>query len=231
MLSCWPGIEMSSWWEKLLMPLLNFVVFTLFPAPLSFKRADPSLGVAHGACILVRGNIYRQIDGHRLVRSEMFEDTRLALAWRSAGQCSHCLDGQDVVRVRMYRSFSGIWNGFLKNFRPAFRSPVGFWLFMLLHATVFLAPFAVLAAGLMVGSAPVAIITAAASVLAMRFALAFRFGHPLWSAALHPLGEALLIACGLRSWWMCRSGAGVEWKGRRYMTAESNVERTGDERS
>lgn len=231
MLSCWPRIKMSGWWEKLLMPLLNFVVFTLFPAPLSFKRADPSLGLAHGACILVRGDIYQQIGGHRLVRSEMFEDTRLAQAWRASGHRSECLDGQDVVRVRMYRSFRGIWNGFLKNFRPAFRSAFSFWLFMLLHAMVFLAPFVALVAGLMGVNVPVALYIAAVSVLAMRFALAFRFGHPFWSAALHPLGEALLIACGLRSWWMCRSGAGVEWKGRRYMTAGSNAERTGDERS
>jgi chlorobactene glucosyltransferase len=195
------------------------------------KRADPSLGVAHGACILVRGDVYREIDGHRLVRKEMFEDTRLAQAWRASGHRSECLDGQDVVRVRMYQSFRGIWTGFLKNFRPAFRSAASFWLFMLLHTAVFFAPFVVLAVGLMGGNVPVAIITAAASVLAMRFALALRFGHPLWSAVLHPLGEAVLIACGLRSWWMCRSGAGVEWKGRRYMTAESNTERTGDERS
>jgi hypothetical protein len=33
---------------------------------------------------------------------------------------------------------------------------------------------------------------------------------------LHPVGEAILVALGLSSWWRCKSGRGVEWKGRRY---------------
>jgi len=33
---------------------------------------------------------------------------------------------------------------------------------------------------------------------------------------LHPLAEAFLILLALSSWWRCRAGKGVEWKGRRY---------------
>ncbi len=52
-ISAWPGLTMIGFWEQTLLPLLNFVVFTLFPAPLSLARDDVSLGLAHGACILV----------------------------------------------------------------------------------------------------------------------------------------------------------------------------------
>ncbi len=62
-------------------------------------------------------------------------------------------------------------------------------------------------------------------VLAARVALALRFGHPWWSAALHPLGEVVLVALGLASWLRCKSGRGVEWKGRRYRAgAEAGVD-------
>ena len=107
------------------------------------------------------------------------------------------------------------WCGFQKNFFPAFRRERGFWAFVALHALVFLLPFAL---------APLAYSTpwarpfaaTAACVLLMRAALAARFGHAWWSVALHPLGEAVLLALGLTSWLRCRTGRGVVWKGRRY---------------
>ncbi len=205
LLSCWPRLELQSFWEKLLMPVLNFVVFSLYPAPLAlWRRADPSLGLAHGALILVSRDAYSRVGGHAAVRDELFEDTMLARRWRQAGEVSLCLDGQDVVRTRMYQGLSQIWSGFQKNFRPAFHSATRFWLFLALHTVVFLGPFLALHA------------PAAACVLAMRLLLALRFRHPLWSCLLHPVAEIFLVAIGLSSWWRASHG-GVEWKGRRYV--------------
>lgn len=201
-LSCWPGLEMNSFWEKLLMPLLNFVVFSLYPAPLALIRRDASLGLAHGACILVSRSAYRAVGGHAAVAAEVFEDTRLARLWRERGERSVCLDGQDVVRVRMYSGFAEIWSGFQKNFRGAFRSAVAFWAFVAVHAALFLAPFLLWH--------PAALI-----VIAARIMMALRFRHPVWSAILHPVGECVLLALAISSWRAWR-GRGVTWKGRRY---------------
>jgi glycosyltransferase involved in cell wall biosynthesis len=120
-LSCWPGLILDSFWERALMPLLNFVVFTLFPAPFSLIRNDPSLGLAHGACILIKSDEYRASGGHQLVYNEIFEDTCLARVWRQSGRQGVCLDGQDLAEVRMYDSLDGIFRGFQKNFYPAFK--------------------------------------------------------------------------------------------------------------
>lgn len=219
LLSCWPRLLTRGFWEGALMPLLNFVVFTLYPAPLALRRDDSSLGLAHGSCLLARRDTYEAVGGHGAVRGELFEDVRLAQAWRARGQRGLCLDGRKVVEVRMYRSLPEIWAGFRKNFFPAFRTPRTFWAFVALHLFVFLLPFALAPlAPWQTGAWPFA--TAAGCVLAARAALALRFGHPWWSAALHPLGEALLVALGLASWLRCRSGRGVEWKGRRYHVNE-----------
>jgi chlorobactene glucosyltransferase len=219
-LSAWPRLEMEGFWEKILLPMLNFVVFTLFPAPLSLTRDDRSLGLAHGACVMVERAGYEAVGGHTAVRDEIFEDRRLAQLWRARGLAGLCLDGQRVASVRMYRSLSEVWGGFQKNFFPAFRRESSFWLFLALHFLVFLAPFLLLipAAAGAVGAMPV--LLASASVLMMRSLLAARFRHPLWSALLHPLAEAILIALGLSSWWRCKTGRGVTWKGRRYHTSE-----------
>lgn len=216
LLSCWPRLEMRGFWEGVLMPLLNFVVFTLYPAPLAARRRlDASLGLAHGSCMLARGDTYKLVGGHAAVRDQLFEDVRLAQVWRERGQESLCLDGRSVVTVRMYRSLAEIWRGFQKNFFPAFRRERSFWLFVALHAFVFLLPF-VLASYALVASWAWPLAAAAACVVLMRAALASRFGHPWWSVVLHPAGEAVLIALGLASWLRCRTGRGVEWKGRRY---------------
>lgn len=202
LLSCWPGFGMHGFWESVLMPMLNFVVFTLFPAPLAAARGDASLGLAHGACILARRDVYTRLGGHAMVRAEIFEDTRLAREWRAKGERSACLDGQDAVHVRMYSGFTTIWRGFEKNFYPAFQRKRNFWLFLALHWGVFLLPFLL------------SDYVTMALVLGMRAMLAARFRHPWWSVVLHPAGELVLIALGFSSWWKCRSGQGMVWKRR-----------------
>jgi hypothetical protein len=176
------GAFPRGFWEKALMPMLNFVVFTLFPAPLSLKRQDASLGLAHGACILARRDEYKKIGGHEAVRGEIFEDTSLARIWRARGERGICLDGQDIVHVRMYDSLRGIWNGFQKNFFPAFRH-IAQLLALLASSSWFcffaVSPFCWAGHSRDAWSLPVGL--AAVSVLLMRTALSLRFGYPLWS--------------------------------------------------
>lgn len=213
-LSCWPGLELVSFWERMLMPMLNFVVFATFPTPLSMRLGSPSLGLAHGACLMFERAAYEAIGGHAAVRDQIFEDTRLAQLWRERGESGLCLDGQDVVRVRMYSSFAEIWQGFQKNFFPAFKHELSFWFFVAFHAVIFLTPFVWLLV-----SPSLAIGLVVLAVLLIRLLLAWRFRQPLWAALLHPLAEAILLALGLSSWRRCKSGQGVAWKGREYHKA------------
>ncbi|MCC6489049.1 MAG: glycosyltransferase [Candidatus Hydrogenedentes bacterium] len=216
LLSCWPGFVMSGFAERLLMPMLNFLVFSIFPAPLSLQRWDASLGLAHGACLFVERGAYARVGGHEAVRNEIFEDTRIARVWRQRGERGICLDGQDAVRVRMYGSFTEIWRGFRKNFFPAFHHAYVFWLFLAFHAVVFLLPFAALLLLMIDFQIALPWAAAAATVLAARLILAWRFRQPLWPALLHPIAEVALLSLGVASWWRCATGRGVDWKGRQY---------------
>jgi chlorobactene glucosyltransferase len=208
--SCWPGLEMRSFWEKLLMPLLNFFVFSTYPAPISFKHDMPSLGIAHGACIMMNRDVYHKIGGHSRVSNQIFEDTQLARLWREEKERSLCFDGQNIVKVRMYETLGEIWLGFQKNFYPGFKSSLSFWLFIIMHASLFLIPFLLFYISQY-------LLFMAFSVWLMRILLALRFKHPVWSALLHPLSESLLLALAISSWWQCISGKGVLWKGRSYL--------------
>jgi glycosyltransferase involved in cell wall biosynthesis len=217
LLSCWPGLRMFTFAERALMPMLNFVVFSLFPGALSVLkgdgfRRDPKLGLAHGACLLFHRRSYEEFGGHGVVKDQIFEDTRLAQLWRQGGRAGACLDGQGVVGLRMYNSLGEIWRGFQKNFYPAFRRDASFWAFIALHALVFFYPFVAVLL-----SRSRAAVAAVAAVVAVRALLALRFGHPWASVVLHPVGEAVLLALGLSSWLRCKTGRGVEWKGREYL--------------
>jgi glycosyltransferase involved in cell wall biosynthesis len=218
-LSCWPGLRLVGFWEKTLMPLLNFVVFSLYPGalavlPLSGLRRDPKLGLAHGACLFIHRRSYEEFGGHGVVRDQIFEDTRLAQLWRAGGRGGLCLDGQGVVSLRMYSSFAEIWRGFQKNFYPAFKHELSFWLFVAVHGAVHLAPFLLLPF-----YRPLPIKLSVVTVIATRGILNYRFNHPWRSVILHPLGETILVLLGLSSWLRCRIGKGVEWKGRQYRKA------------
>lgn len=215
LLSAWPHLVTGSFWERVLMPLLNLVVFSLFPAAFSDNR-DARLALAHGACILAHRPTYLQVGGHEAVRAEIFEDVRLAERWRQRQQRGLCLDGGDVVRVRMYEGFGDIWRGFQKNFYPAFRRQSSFWMFLLLHFTLWLLPFLLLPLAVLAMLPPALLLVSVGNILAARLLLAWRFRQPYWAMLLHPLAEAVLLALGISSWWRCQSGAGVVWKGRAY---------------
>jgi glycosyltransferase involved in cell wall biosynthesis len=215
-LSCWPGLALHGFWERLGMPMLNFCVFTLFPAPLSLRDNAAHLGLAHGACIAAEREAYNRVGGHGAVRGEIFEDTCLARHWRASGERGVCLDGTGVARVRMYDSLAGIWAGFRKNFYPAFRRDASFWMFLAFHLACYLLPWPLLALAVLIGANPWPWVALALAGPATRLVMALRFGYPFWSCLLHPVTVTLFLALGLASRQRCRSGAGVEWKGRRY---------------
>jgi len=215
-LSPWPAFLVNTFWEKALLPMLSFVAFSLFPVRVSLEYQHASLGLAHGACILAHRETYRNVDGHQAVRGEICEDVCLARVWRARGHRGLCLDGQDVVAVRMYRSLREIWLGFQKNSYPAFRHWWSFWLFMAFHVWCFVLPF--IFAPVVVTGRMTALpaLLAVACILILRALLAIRFRVPLWSALAHPLAELMFVGVGVSSWWHWTRGKGVTWKGRAY---------------
>jgi cellulose synthase/poly-beta-1,6-N-acetylglucosamine synthase-like glycosyltransferase len=215
-LSCWPKIETQSLSEKLLMPFLNFVVFSLYPGMLSLItcpqfECNPKLGLAHGACMLFARDSYVSFGGHEKVKDQIFEDTRIAQLWRASKRKGICLDGQQIVSLRMYSSFNEIWRGFQKNFFPAFAKERNYWVFMLWHFTGYLLPFLII-----IVYPTSLLIYIILTVLLTRLTLLYRFKQSLLSILFHPVGELILILLGLSSWWRCKQGKGVVWKGREY---------------
>lgn len=188
----------------------------------NFDRiCDPSLpdAAANGQFILIRRDAYEKSGGHQAISSLVLEDVALARRVKQAGFRIYFASGQGIVRTRMYRSFSALFEGWTKNlyalmggtpssvFREiALTFP---WIFLaLLLCGIFVHDHA---ANLLFALAAIALILRhlwyARELKANRYQRRFIIYYSLAA----PLYAALVIASG----WKHFRGK-VAWKGREY---------------
>ncbi len=117
LLSYSPEQEMATWWERAIIPFVYCRLAHLYPYAAVNDPASPT-AAANGQYLLVRRDAYEAIGGHAGVSGEVLEDVALARRVKQAGLRLHFAPGQGIVRVRMYRSFSAMWQGWTKNLRP-----------------------------------------------------------------------------------------------------------------
>ena len=215
-----PEQEMGSFCERALIPF----VYCRLAARFSFGRVnDPARAdaAANGQFLMILRDVYRETGGHAAVAREVLEDVALARRIKSTGYGIYFTAPMGVVRTRMYRSFSALWEGWTKNLFPLMGGHAGDILREL--ATVALWPALILLPGVYLAvQAP-----AYGVFLLGYFAFGLLAWHAAYAAALYKSlfsltyikylvpGVCLYAAALLASWWKNTSGK-VEWKGRTY---------------
>ncbi|HET6931546.1 MAG TPA: glycosyltransferase [Candidatus Acidoferrum sp.] len=109
-----PEQVMESWYEKAVIPY----VFTRLNKRFRFADVnDPKspAAAANGQFILIRRDAYDTIGGHASIAGDVLEDVALAGRAKAAGYRIWFGVGKGIVRVRMYRSFAAMWEGWKKN--------------------------------------------------------------------------------------------------------------------
>src|SRR5207244_6062520 len=104
----------GTWYEKSLIPYVYLRLAKRF----SYEQVnDPNspVAAANGQFLMMRRDVYDAIGGHTGVAGEVLEDVALARRVKAAGQRIWFGSGNGIVRVRMYRSFQGMWQGWKKN--------------------------------------------------------------------------------------------------------------------
>ena len=231
LLSAWPRLVTRTWGECLVIPMILFLGLAMYPhwlvlflqerprlaarLPASFRRA---LGAANGQSMFFRRTAYDKIGGHASLRDHLVEDVALGRAVASRmgeGMRLFNCEALQFSTCRMYRSFPEVWEGFTKNMRAAFEDSLGAFLGLgFIHAAAFFFPFVFFAMGWPGGGL---VTSQIAIILGIRILMTVRFRTSWWSAACHPLSEALLMAIGLNSWRRMAT-KGVTWKGRIYQS-------------
>lgn len=109
-----PQQLMETWYEKAVIPY----VFIRLSSRFRFVDVnDPrkSAAAANGQFILIRRDAYDAVGGHASISGEVLEDVALAGRVKAAGYRIWFGSGKGIVRVRMYRSFAALWEGWKKN--------------------------------------------------------------------------------------------------------------------
>ncbi len=104
----------EAWYEKALIPYIYLRLAKRF----SYEKVnDPnsSAAAANGQFLMMRRDVYDAIGGHSSVAGEVLEDVALAMRVKAAGHRIWFGSGKGIVRVRMYRSFPAMWQGWKKN--------------------------------------------------------------------------------------------------------------------
>jgi len=114
MVSYSPEQVMESWYEKAVIPYVYSRLSTRFRFD-EVNAPKSTAAAANGQFILIRRDVYEAVGGHARIAGEVLEDVALATHVKKAGYPILFASGMGTVRVRMYRSFDALWQGWQKN--------------------------------------------------------------------------------------------------------------------
>ena len=208
-----PQQETRTWWEKALVPF----VYTRLAHRFSYDEvSDPEspAAAASGQYLLITREDYSRIGGHAAVAGEVLEDVALARLAKQAGVRLYFAPGSGIMRVRMYRTFAAMWEGWAKNLYPLMGGTsrsVGQELFRVVPwMPMLLLPLTLL--HLILGVLGVALLAGRHAAYAAELR---RNRFPAGLALYYLPGVALYAASLLNSEWRYARGS-VAWKGREY---------------
>jgi glycosyltransferase involved in cell wall biosynthesis len=104
----------KTWYEKALIPFVYSRLAKHFSYD-AVNDAESKTAAANGQFLMIREDVYDKIGGHESVAGEVLEDVALAKRTKAARYPIWFGSGVGVVRVRMYRSFDEMWEGWKKN--------------------------------------------------------------------------------------------------------------------
>ncbi|MDQ3818699.1 MAG: glycosyltransferase family 2 protein [Acidobacteriota bacterium] len=231
-LSFIPLFEAHSFWERVMTPAWSWVTLVYI---LVYRVDDPrsESAVGLGGFFLMRRASLESVGGYRALRNEVLEDMRLADLLKRAGAALAFEYAPSLVRTRMYRNFSEMWESSTKNWFSGVKFSVGRALSSVLSMYVgavvppliALAVAVALAAGAGAWAWPLffPLFTVWVSEVFILAMLSRRCRIPLVYSLTTPLGLAVLYTMLLDSTLRISSGKGVVWKGRKLYESAGSV--------
>ncbi|MEM7743940.1 MAG: glycosyltransferase [Pseudomonadota bacterium] len=219
MVSLMARLDMRGLWGGLLIPAFVFFFQKLYPFPWVNRRGHWCAAAA-GGCVLIRREALREIGGIEAIRDALIDDCTLAAAVKRAGRAIWLgLADREVVSLRDNRGFQSIWNMVARTAFTQLRHSA-----LLLAGAVagmgllYLAPAALVVAGVLLGEVDIVLAGLTASGL---MASAYRptlrhYGRPAWQATFLPVAAAMYLAMTVGSAMRHWRGQGGQWKGRTY---------------
>ncbi|HRI14671.1 MAG TPA: glycosyltransferase family 2 protein, partial [Verrucomicrobiota bacterium] len=189
-----PRQELGTFSERLLLPLIHFVLLGFLPMHGMRWTRSPAMSAGCGQLFIARRDAYEACGGHSKLRDSLHDGLKLPRVFRRAGFRTDLFDATDVAVCRMYRTNGETWRGLGKNAVEGLAAPGTILPMTLLLVGGQVLPFVLLACApaLSVGSL-VGVVFGVALAYAPRLICLRTFQQPLGSALLHPLGVLALL--------------------------------------
>jgi hypothetical protein len=209
--SGFPRQVTETWSEKLLLPLIMFLLLGFLPIAPMRRSLSAGFGAGCGQLFIARRDAYAKAGGHAAIRASLHDGLTLPRAFRHAGFATDLFDASGFATCRMYHSFAEVWEGLTKNATEGMAKWRALPLWTLALGGGQVLPLALLAT-------PYFRIAALALMLSIgaRLVLAAWFRQSALSALLHPLGVAALLVVQWAALLRAAGGGRATWRGRSY---------------
>jgi hypothetical protein len=233
LLSGFPRQIMEGRMERMLLPLIHFVLLGLLPMGRMRRTTKVAYAAGCGQFFLAEREAYFGCGGHAAIRDTRHDGIRLPQAFRRCGLRTDLVDLTELAEVRMYESAGAVWMGLAKNATDGLGAPKRIVpvTIVLLMGQVLPVIVAALWLALCVSNALVGatfddrrMAAMVSSLLALavvgsylpRVVAVRRFKQPWVSALLHPVGILMLL--GVQWYALVRQmlGRPVTWRARSY---------------
>ncbi len=235
LLSGFPRQIVVGWLERLLLPLIHFVLLSFLPMGRMRSTTKAAYAAGCGQFFLVEREAYFASGGHSAIRATRHDGLRLPQAMRRAGFRTDIVDLTALASVRMYDSSRAVWQGLAKNATEGLGAPgrivpltvllglgqvlpvvaAGLWLAFWVSSQVVGATFD---QPQMAAAVSVLLVVAVVASFLARVLAVGRFRQPWGSAVLHPVGIAVLLVLQWYALGMQVVGRPVAWRTRSYAT-------------
>ncbi len=215
-----PQQETRTFSERLLIPLIQFVLLGFLPIKRMRARRDPSLGAGCGQLFVAQRDAYLACGGHNAIRGTLHDGSKLPRVFRAAGFATDLFDASDIALCRMYSNNRDVWDGLARSAHEGLGSSnlIGPATLLLFGGQVL--PFlALVAMSLRAPASSLAFaffLCAAIAALLPRLIGILRFRQSLLGALLHPLGVCALLAIQWFAFVRARVKRPAVWRGRSY---------------
>jgi hypothetical protein len=215
-----PRQELGTFSERLLLPLIHFVLLGYLPMFMMRWTRWAAFSAGCGQLFMARREAYERTGGHARIRDSLHDGVKLPRVFRRAGFRTDLFDATDLATCRMYRANGEVWRGLGKNATEGIAAPGAIVPMTALLLGGQVVPFVLLAlAPLLSATGVLWAIAAAALAYTPRFIAGIRFRQTIGSALLHPLGVLALLVIQWLALVRSLAGRPAVWKGRAYRSA------------
>ncbi len=217
LLSGFPHQETYTISEKLLIPLMHFILLGYLPIRQLRTSTDPSLSAGCGQLMLARREAYFACGGHQAIRSSRHDGIQLPRAFRKHGLATDIFDANDIARCRMYCNRSEVVKGLLKNATEGIAHGWLIIVFSILLAGAAILPLPSLIFAWWTDQSRWSMIALALATLCSflpRIFATSKFQQSMLGAILHPIGIAWFLGLQWLAWYQTKCGTRVAWRGR-----------------